>query len=151
MIRSYRILVICTGNACRSQMAEGLVRHNLGDRMEVESAGVIPCFVHPDAIEVLAELGIDISSHRSKHVMEFEGDDFDLFITLCGHARDVCGPFPWAVEQVHMGFDDPTTSVGSREDVLDAFRKTRDEIKEKLLPFIEKRYREWAADKEQTG
>lgn len=151
MTGKYRILVICTGNACRSQMAEGLVRHYLDDRVVVESAGVIPCYVHGVAVEVLSEIGIDISSHRSKHVEEFEGHDFELAITLCSHAKDVCGLFPWAVEQVHMGFDDPITAVGRREDVLDAFRKIRDEIKEKLLPFIEERYREWAADKEGTS
>jgi arsenate reductase len=144
----YRVLVLCTGNACRSQMAEGLMSHYLGDRVDVESAGVHPCYVHPGAIAVLAELGIDISNNRSKHVMEFEGEDFQLAVTLCGHAKDVCGVFPWAEEQVHMGFDDPITATGSNEDILNAFRKTRDEIKGKLLPFIEERCDAWIAKKE---
>jgi len=120
-------------------MAEGLIRHYLGDRVDVESAGVMPCFVHPTAIAVLAELGIDISEHRSKHVDEFSGEDFDLFVSLCSTARDICGTFPWAEEQVHMEFDDPTGTLGTDEKVLDAFRKTRDEIRERLLPFIEGR------------
>jgi arsenate reductase len=144
----FRVLVICTGNACRSQMAEGLVRHFMGDRVEVESAGVIPSYVHPGGIAVLGEFGIDISEHRSKHVMEFDGEDFQLVVTLCGHAKDICGVFPWTEEQVHMGFDDPFGTTGGNEDILNAFRMTRDEIKEKLLPFIEDRYGEWIHRKE---
>lgn len=137
MTGKFKVLVLCTGNACRSQMAEGLVRHYLGDRVDVESAGVMPCFVHPLGIAVLAELGIDISEHRSKHFEEFSGEDFDLFVSLCSNARDICGTFPWAKKQFHMGFDDPTGTLGADEKVLDAFRKTRDEIRERLLPYIE--------------
>ena len=135
----YSVLVICTGNSCRSQMAEGLTRHYLGDRVRVESAGVMPSYLNPDAIDVMKEIGIDISGHEATNVRHFEGDEFDLAITLCGNARDVCGIFPGANEQFHMGFDDPYGAVGSSGEVLDEFRRVRDELKEQLIPFIEKR------------
>ncbi len=148
MSDKYRVLLICTGNSCRSQMAEGLVRYLMGDKIDVESAGVLPSYVHPYAIEVLSEMGIDISHHESKHVDQFAGEDFDLVITLCSHAKETCGIFPWAKEQVHMGFEDPISASGTRDNILDAFRKTRDEIRGKLLPFIEDRYKGWKFKKE---
>ena len=95
----------------------------------------------------LEELGIDTSILRSKHVDEFDGVDFDLVVTLCGHAKEVCGIFPWAKEQVHMGFDDPISVMGSDEKILQAFRDTRESIRKKLLPFIEERYESWVTNK----
>jgi len=139
----FRVLLVCTGNSCRSQIAEGLVRHFMGDRIDVESAGVMPCFVHPCAIEVLSELGIDISNQRSKHVDEFDGEDFDLVITLCSFAKEVCGIFPWAKEQAHMELEDPINASGSWGDRLEAYRRTCDEIRAAILPFIEERYKVW--------
>ena len=144
----FRLLLLCTGNSCRSQMAEGLVKYFMGDKIDVESAGVIPSNVHPYAIEVMSELGIDISLHESKNVELFAGQDFDLVVTLCSHAKEVCGVFPWAKEQVHMEFEDPISAIGSTGDALDAFRKTRDDIRWKLLPFIEERYEGWRFNRE---
>ncbi len=143
----FRILLICTGNSSRSQIGEGLVRHFMGDRVDVESAGVLPSYVHPVAIAVLNEIGIDTSGMRSKHVDEFAGEDFDLVVTLCSYAKETCGIFPWAHEQVHMGFDDPIGTIGTNEEILEAFRNTREEIRKKLLPFIEERYESWRINK----
>src|SRR5258707_15238701 len=89
-----RVLILCTGNSARSQMAEGLLRHDAGDRFEIESAGTKPGRVRPEAIVVMAELGIDIASHRSKHVDEFAGQDFDIVLTVCDNARESCPVFP---------------------------------------------------------
>ena len=141
MADKYRVLFICTANSCRSQMAEGLLRHFMGDRIDVESAGVMASYVHPNAIKVMAEMGIDISKQRSKHVDEFAGQDFDLVITLCSYAKETCGIFPWAKEQVHMGLDDPIEVAGTYDERLEAFRRTRDEIRSRILPFVEERYK----------
>lgn len=148
MSDKFRVLLICTGNSCRSQMAEGLARDFMGDKIDAESAGVLPNYVHPGAIEALSEMGIDISHHESKHVDMFAGQDFELVVTLCSHAMEVCGVFPWAKEQVHMEFDDPISAYGSRDEVLDAFRHTRDDIRRRLLPFIEERYEVWRLNRE---
>jgi len=148
MADKFRVLLICTGNSCRSQMAEGLVRYFMGDRIDVESAGVMPSNVHPDAIDVMSEMGIDISNQRSKHVDEFAGQDIDLVITLCSYAKAVCGIFPWAKEQVHMGLEDPISAVGSRGDRLEAYRRTRDDIRSQILPFVEERYKGWRLNRQ---
>jgi arsenate reductase len=122
-----RVLILCTGNSARSQMAEGLLRHNAGDRFEVESAGTKASFVRPEAIAVLRELGIDISRHHSKNVNEFEGQDFDYVITVCDHARESCPMFFGRAEKLHHDFEDPAAAEGSEAERLAVFRRVRDE------------------------
>lgn len=128
---SQRVLILCTGNSARSQMAEGLLRHDFGDRFEVESAGSKPGAVRLEAIAAMAEIGIDIRGHRSKHVDEFAGQHFDYVITVCDHAREVCPVFPNATRMVHQSFDDPPApGVGAEETRMAVFRRVRDEIRE---------------------
>jgi arsenate reductase len=122
-----RILILCTGNSARSQMAEGLLRHDAGDRYEVFSAGTRPSIVRPEAIAVMGELGIDLTGHRSKSVNEFEGQTFDTVLTVCDHARESCPYFPG--KMVHRSFDDPAAMEGSEEERLAGFRRVRDEIR----------------------
>lgn len=131
-----RILFLCTHNSCRSQMAEGLVNHFLGDRFEAFSAGTEATRVNPLAEQVLAEIGIDISGHRSKTVDEFTGEPFDYVITLCGDAFEKCPLFFGGVERVHIGFDDPSRLPGSEEAVLPEYRRVRDEIRRRLTDFL---------------
>jgi arsenate reductase len=129
------VLILCTGNSARSQMAEGLLRHDAGDRFEVFSAGVNPTRVRPEAIAVMQELGIDLSAHRSKHVNEFTGQSFDYVLTVCDHAREVCPIFPGTTQTIHHSFVDPAEVNGSDEDRLTLFRKVRDQIREYLRTF----------------
>lgn len=131
-----RILFLCTHNSCRSQMAEGLVNHYLGDRFRAFSAGTEATRVNPLAARVLAELGIDISCHYSKTIDEFAGQQFDHVITLCGSANEQCPLFFGGVERVHMGFDDPSRLEGSDDEVLPEFRRVRDEILKKLADYL---------------
>ena len=131
-----RILFLCTHNSCRSQMAEGLVNHYLGDRYHAFSAGTEATRVNPLASQVLAELGIDISRHYSKTLDEFTGQQFDHVITLCGDANEKCPLFFGGVERVHMGFSDPSKVSGTDEEIMREFRRVRDEIKTKLLDFF---------------
>jgi arsenate reductase (thioredoxin) len=131
-----RVLILCTGNSARSQMAEGLLRHFGGDKFEVESAGVISSFVRPQAIEAMKEIGIDISNHRSKSVDEFQNQKFDYVITVCDNAKENCPFFPASTERIHWSFDDPAEAAGDEEQQLNVFRRVRDEIKEKLQHFI---------------
>lgn len=131
-----RVLFLCTHNSCRSQMAEGLVNHYLSDRYEAFSAGTESTRVNPLAIQVLAELGIDISNHSSKTLDRFADQTFDRVITLCGSANDECPLFFGGVQRVHMGFDDPSRLSGRPEDVLPEFRRVRDEIRQKLISFL---------------
>ena len=133
-----KVLFLCTANSCRSQMAEGIANHFLGDRVEAFSAGTEASFVNPRAIAVLREIGIDISGHRSKNVDEFTGERFDLTITLCGDARDRCPLFSGGGERVHIGFADPAKATGSEEKIMEAFRKVRDEIKESMISYFMK-------------
>ena len=130
-----RVLILCTGNSARSQMAEGLLRHDAGGQFEVESAGTKPGSVRPEAITVMHELGIDISGHRSKHVNELDGDLFDYVITVCDNAKESCPVFPGAVKRLHHGFDDPAAVNGSDEERLAVFRRVRDELREYLRKF----------------
>ena len=130
-----RVLILCTGNSARSQMAEGLLRHNAGDRFEVESAGTKASFVRPEAIAVLRELGIDISRHHSKNVNEFEGQDFDYVITVCDHARESCPVFFGRAKKLHHDFEDPTAAEGSEAERLAVFRRVRDELRDYLVEF----------------
>ena len=123
------ILILCTGNSCRSQMAEALLRRAAGDVMEVHSAGSNPAgYVHPKAIAVLAEIGIDISAHASKHMNEFLNRDVTTVITVCGNADQACPMFPGQVHRHHWGFDDPAHATGTEEEVMNAFRRVRDQI-----------------------
>lgn len=130
-----RVLILCTGNSARSQMAEGLLREIGGGRFEVESAGVIASFVRPQAIEAMKEIGIDISGHRSKSVEEFTGQNFDYVITVCDNAKESCPVFPGNVKRIHWSFDDPAEATGSDEEKLALFRRVRDEIRDKLTSF----------------
>src|ERR1700678_3368697 len=122
-----RVLILCTGNSARSQMAEGILRHDAGERFEVESAGTKASSVRPEAIAAMRELGIDISEQRSKNVDEFEGQHFDYVITVCDNARETCPVFFGATERLHHSFDDPPApGVGSPEERVVIFRRVRD-------------------------
>ena len=127
-----RVLFLCTSNSCRSQMAEGFLRHIAGDRFEVFSAGVKPTQVNPLAIKVMAEAGIDISKHRSKSAMEFLGQQFDYIITVCDNAKQTCPVFPGKHEKIHWDLEDPAEAQGSEEERIVVFRKIRDEIRKKI-------------------
>lgn len=122
------ILFICTANAARSQMAEGLLRAKYGDRYEVFSAGTRQSKVSTRAIAVMQEIGIDISNHRSKTLAEYEGVPFDLAVTLCDNAHAVCPIIPGAKRTIHKGFPDPHLTPGTEEQILDGYRKVRDKI-----------------------
>ena len=130
-----RVLILCTGNSARSQMAEALLRRKAGGQFEVESAGTKPGIVRPEAISVMRELGVDISGHRSKHVNEFDGERFDYVITVCDNANESCPVFPGAVKRLHKSFEDPAAVNGSEEERLAAFRRVRDELREYLREF----------------
>jgi arsenate reductase (thioredoxin) len=130
-----RVLILCTGNSARSQMAEGLLGHDAGDRFEVESAGTRPGRVRPEAIAVMNELGIDISDHRSKHVDEFLDQSFDYVLTVCDSAKESCPVFPNQSKRIHMGFEDPATLQGTEQERLALFRRVRDEIRDYLKTF----------------
>ena len=124
-----KILFLCTGNACRSQMAEGWARHLKSDVIEAYSAGVWPAGVSSRAIKVMAEAGVDISSHKSQHIDEFLEIDFDYVITLCDHARQQCPIFARDAKHVHRAFNDPVMMTGTDDQIIAAFRRTRDEIR----------------------
>lgn len=124
------ILILCTGNSCRSHMAEGILRRAAGDILDVQSAGSRPAgYVHPQAIAVMREIGIDISDHRSKHMDEFLNQKVDTVITVCGNADQACPMFPGQVHRHHWGFDDPAHATGTEEEVLAEFRRVRDQIR----------------------
>jgi arsenate reductase len=129
-----RVLILC-GNSARSQMAEGLLRHDAGEKFEVESAGTKASFVRPEAIAVMRELGIDISGHRSKNVDEFEGQQFDYVITVCDNARESCPVFFGEAQKLHHDFEDPAALTGSEEQRLNLFRRVRDELRGYLREF----------------
>lgn len=133
-----RVLFICTKNSARSQMAEVLVNHDLAGRVEAFSAGTDPSAVHPMAVAVMRELGIDISHHRSKSLDEFVDKKFDFVITLCDHAAETCPVFFGGTKRLHMGFEDPAAAGGSEAEKLSAFRKVRDQIREKVVGFLSK-------------
>jgi arsenate reductase (thioredoxin) len=131
-----RVLILCTGNSARSQMAEGLLRHDAGDRFDVESAGTKASAVRREAIAVMRESGIDISGHRSKNVDEFENQPFDYVITVCDHARETCPVFFGAAKQLHQSFEDPPPPhVGSEEERMVIFRRVSDELRAYLREF----------------
>ncbi|MDB6140698.1 MAG: protein tyrosine phosphatase [Verrucomicrobiaceae bacterium] len=124
------ILILCTGNSCRSHLAEGLLQAAIGDQCRVASAGSRPAgYVHPLAVRAMAEIGIDISGHHSKHMNEFLTQDVQTVITVCGNADQACPMFPGQVNRHHWPFDDPAHATGTEEDQLAVFRRVRDEIK----------------------
>jgi len=131
-----RVLILCTGNSARSQMAEGLLRYIGGNQVEAASAGIDPSFVRPAAIKVMSEIGIDISHHRSKSVDEFEDKAFDYVITVCDNANERCPIFPGSTRRVHWSLEDPAAVNGDEEEILSAFRKVRDELNERLTQFM---------------
>jgi arsenate reductase len=127
-----RILILCTGNSARSQMAEGLLRHDAGDRFEVASAGTRPGSIRSEAIAVMKEIGIDISGHRSKSVDEFANEKFDYVLTVCDSAKGSCPIFPGHTNRIHRKFEDPAATEGSEAARLAVFRRVRDELREYL-------------------
>lgn len=133
-----RVLILCTGNSARSQMAEGLLRHEAGDRFEVFSAGTKPSVVRPEAIAVMSEIGIDISGHRSKSVDEFRGAQLDYVITVCDNAKESCPIFPGATKRLHWPFEDPALAQGSEDERKAAFREARDRIHCRIMEFLSK-------------
>lgn len=127
-----RVLFLCTGNACRSQLAEALANHFHGGQVTAVSAGTKPAGVHPRAVTVLAELGIDWSQARSKNASEFIGQKFDHIITLCGNAQQACPFFPGQAQRLHWGLPDPAEATGSETEIMTAFRAVRDELRRRL-------------------
>jgi arsenate reductase (thioredoxin) len=140
MTTPIKVLILCTGNSARSQMAEGILRHDGGGAFEVESAGVKPSSVRPEAIQAMKEIGIDISGHRSKSADEFTGRVFDYIITVCDNAKETCPAFPGKAIRIHQSFEDPPPpGVGSDEERHSIFRRVRDEIREWTKGFISER------------
>ena len=137
MTNKKRVLILCTGNSARSQMAEGILRNDAGDRFEVFSAGTKPGSVRPEAIEAMREIGIDISGHRSKSLDEYLGENFDYVITVCDNAAENCPVFPGKAERIHQSFEDPPPpGVGDDAHHMSIFRRVRDEIREWLKSFV---------------
>jgi len=134
-----RILILCTGNSARSQMAEGLMRSEAGTGHQVFSAGTKPGSVRPEAIAVLGELGIDISGHRSKSVHEFGGQTFDYVITVCDNARDHCPIVPGDTVRLHWSLEDPAAVEGTEDERLAAFRRIRDQLRKRVRTFVAQR------------
>lgn len=136
-MKPQRVLILCTGNSARSQMAEGLLRTIGGERFEVFSAGVKPSAVRPEAIQAMKEIGIDISGHRSKSVDEFAGQQFDAVITVCDNAKETCPLFPGKTQRIHQSFQDPPApGESSAEETISIFRRVRDEIQEWMNRFV---------------
>lgn len=131
-----KVLFLCTENACRSQMAEGLINHDLAGLVKAFSAGVRPSRVNPRAIQVMAELGIDISHHYSKSLSDLAGEQFDLVITVCDNAAEQCPMFPGNTEILHISFPDPAKASGSEEEILNVFRRVRDDLRERLALLL---------------
>ncbi|MBT7981795.1 MAG: arsenate reductase ArsC [Akkermansiaceae bacterium] len=124
------VLILCTGNSCRSHMAEGILRNAASDLIEVASAGSDPSgYVHPKAITALEEIGIDISAHTSKHMNDFLEQEIHTVITVCGNADQACPTYPGQAHHHHWGFEDPAHAEGSEDEIMEIFRKVRDEIK----------------------
>ena len=134
------VLILCTGNSCRSHMAEGILRASTGDHLDVQSAGSDPAgHVHPLAVRVMEEIGIDISHHRSKHLDEFISQDIETVITVCGNADVACPVFPGQVNRLHWPFDDPAKANGDEEAQLAVFRRVRDEIRARFEGYATER------------
>lgn len=131
-----RVLILCTGNSARSQMAEGLLREIAGERVDVLSAGVAPTHVRPEAIAAMKEIGIDISGHRSKSIDEFATQAFDYVITVCDNANQHCPTFAGPSQRIHWNIEDPAAIEGDEQTRLDAFRQARDELHRRLRQFV---------------
>jgi arsenate reductase len=135
-----RVLILCTGNSCRSQMAEGWVNHDLGETWKASSAGTWPAdIVHPLAVQAMAEIGVDISDARPESVHTYRDDSWDLVVTVCDSARESCPVFSWPVETIHISFPDPAEAKGNEDERMEAFRRVRDAIRDSLLPEIRAR------------
>jgi len=130
------ILFLCTGNSCRSQMAEGFAKKMLPKNMEIFSAGLEPKGLHPMAVKVMQEVGIDISQQESKNISEIPIDKIDLLVTLCGDAAERCPVFPGKVERIHWALEDPAKAQGSEEEIAIVFRKIRDNIKSYIISYL---------------
>jgi arsenate reductase len=137
-----RVLFLCTGNSCRSQMAEGFLREVGGDAFEVASAGVNPTRINPLAVRVMAEAAVDISAQYSKSVDEMTAGQFDYVITVCDRAREACPIFSRAARSLHWSFEDPAEATGAEDDRLIVFRRVRDEISERVRAFVSNIHRE---------
>ena len=137
MTDQMKVLILCTGNSARSQMAEGLLRHDGGDAFAVESAGLEPSFVRPEAIEAMREIGIDISGQFSKSIDKLIGQRFDYVITVCDNANQNCPIFPGAKGRIHWSLEDPAAVSGTQETRMKAFRDARDDLRRRLAKFIE--------------
>ena len=133
-----KILFLCTGNSCRSQMADGVINHDFNGRIEAFSAGTEPHGLNAKAVQVMNELCIDISQKSSDHISKYDNQRFDYVITLCGDADDKCPQFFGGVERIHIGFDDPPKATGSEEEVMNVYRRVRDEIRVQLGDFFNK-------------
>jgi arsenate reductase (thioredoxin) len=146
------VLILCTGNSCRSHLAEGILRASAGDGIRVASAGSKPAgYVHPLAIVAMREIGIDLSSHRSKHLSEFLNQPVETVITVCGNADQVCPMFPGQVNRYHWGFEDPAHATGTEEEQLAVFRRVRDEIRRVFEAYAAGRRDERLRSGEQGG
>ncbi|MCP4760923.1 MAG: arsenate reductase ArsC [archaeon] len=140
MSNKLKILFLCTGNSCRSHMAEGWTRHLKDDRIDVSSAGIETHGLNSDAVFVMAEAGVDISNHKSRHIDEFKNKKFDYVITVCGHAHETCPRFPRKAKIIHIPFNDPpmlAAKFKGREDKLDCYRQVRDEIRAFVITLPE--------------
>ena len=133
-----KILILCTGNSCRSQMAEGYLKQFVGDTAEVYSAGVETHGVNPRAIKIMAADGIDISQHTSNHIDEYADLQFNHIITVCDHAKERCPVFPSKAKQHHYNFPDPAKATGTEEEIMKSFKKTRNMIKDYLREFVKR-------------
>jgi arsenate reductase (thioredoxin) len=131
-----KVLFICTGNSCRSQMAEGYLKHFAGEKYNVLSAGLKPKIVNPNAIRVMQEDNIDISSFTSDNINKFNNNNFNYIITVCNNAKENCPYFPGDAKRIHWSFEDPADATGSEKEIIAAFRKVRNQIKTKIIKFM---------------
>jgi len=131
-----KVLILCTGNSCRSQLAEALWRHEAGELWDVRSAGTAPKGVHPLSLQVLQEIGVSTEGLRSKHVSELDTTDLDLLVTVCGHAQETCPALPGQFRREHWPFDDPAAATGSAEEILAVFRRVRDQIRSRIKEYL---------------
>lgn len=135
-----KVLVLCTGNSCRSQLAEGFLRQFAGNQAEIYSAGIETHGVNPKAIQVMSEVGIDISAHTSNHVDEYSNIDFDYVITVCDNAKESCPYFPTQAVKLHYNFPDPAKAKGTDQEIMQEFRRVRDLIKDYASVFVKEHF-----------
>ncbi len=138
MTKKLTALILCTGNSCRSHMAEGILRNAASDLFEVHSAGSLPAgYVHPKAIAAMEEIGIDLSNHTSKSMNDFLDQDIHIVVTVCGNADQACPTYPGQVKRFHWGFFDPAKAEGTEDEIMNCFREIRDQIKLVFEAFAE--------------